>query len=223
MHQWEVCPLNIRNTLYNKTHSSYKSCLTDEEASFTTGTVLVRSTHPRYLLSAPTPPYSSCQRSSPGHMTGTPIHNQPSETGGRGDSRHESTIGNRTTSGENSHLATETTTCLQHKQDREFKYAYGEALLKRLPTPHTVSTTPMPTSSIPLIALSPKRNIMSSFKQAYDQVRMRKFELPRERAQSARPTPEFVPVFVSVSPMKVPSLLTLATTKPSCLVEGLAL
>jgi hypothetical protein len=64
---------------------------------------------------------------------------------------------------------------------------------------------------------------MSSFKQAYDQVRMRKFELPRERAQSARPTPEFVPVFVSVSPMKVPSLLTLATTKPSCLVEGLAL
>jgi len=105
---------------------------------------------------------------------------------------------------------------------REFKHAYDEALLKRLRAPPTASTTPMPipsTSSIPLIALSPKKNMASSFKQAYDQARMRKFELARERAQSARPTP----VFASASPMKVPSLLALATTKPSCLVEGLAL
>lgn len=109
---------------------------------------------------------------------------------------------------------------------REFKHAYDEALLKRLRTPPTASTTTMPitsTSSIPLIALSTKKNIAYSFKQAYDQARMRKFELARERAQSARPTPVFAPVFASASPMKVLSLLALATTKPSGLVEGLAL
>ena len=103
---------------------------------------------------------------------------------------------------------------------REFMNAY-EALLKRR-TPPTASTTPMPIASthpIPLLALSPKKNMASSFKQAYDQARMRKFELARERAESARPTP----VFASASPMKVPSLLALAMTKPSCLVEGLAL
>ena len=119
---------------------------------------------------------------------------------------------------------------------REFKHAYDEALLKRLHTPPTASTTSMTnasTSPIPdrvvpqeehgLIVLSPKKNMASSFKQAYDQARMRKFELARERAQSARPTPVFAPVFASASPMKVPSLLALAMTKPSCLVEGLAL
>ena len=108
---------------------------------------------------------------------------------------------------------------------RDFKHAYDEALLKRR-TPPTASTTPMPIASthpIPLLALSPKKNMASSFKQAYDQARMRKFELARERAQSARPTPVLAPEFASASPMKVPSLLALEMTKPSCLVEGLAL